>query len=258
MIRLKNTTCGYEKKIVLKDVNISIEQGVFTCLLGKNGAGKTTLFKTILRLLPPLKGEVILNGKHQKEYSHKELAKVISYVPQAHGMPFPYSAFDVVLMGQYVHAEGFFNFPGKQNKDIALQSIKTLGIEKLAYMQFEKLSGGEKQMVLIARAIAQRPLFIAMDEPTSNLDIDNQSKVMQSALLLKEKGYGVIINTHSPDIAMRYADKVILLKNGHVINSGSSTEIMDSKVISDLYNTDVEIASVKTDKGIIRKVCVLL
>jgi iron complex transport system ATP-binding protein len=257
MIQFKNTTCGYGKKVVLTDVNISIEQGKFTCLLGKNGAGKTTLFKTILKLLPPLKGEVILNGKPQKEYSHKELAKVISYVPQAHGMPFPFSVFDVVLMGQYVHAEGFFNSPCKQNKDIALQSIKTLGIEKLAYAQFEKLSGGEKQMVLIARAIAQQPSFIAMDEPTSNLDIGNQSKVMQAAQLLKGKGYGVIINTHSPDIAMRYADQVILLKNGYVIKSGSSTEVMDSKVISDIYNTDVEVATVKTDKGIIRKVCVM-
>ena len=171
MIHLQDIQCGYGKKVILSDVNLTIEEGKLTCLLGKNGVGKTTLFKTILGLLTPLSGTVSFNNLPLNRYSQRTLAKVISYVPQAHGTPFPFTVLDVVMMGQHVHTKGFFSIPGKKNRDIAMECIKTLGIKALTNKYFSKLSGGEKQMVLIARAMAQQPQYIAMDEPTSNLDL---------------------------------------------------------------------------------------
>ncbi len=258
MIRIKNMVCGYGRKKILSDVNLEIEPGKLTCLLGKNGVGKTTLFKTILGFLPPLEGEILLGDKPLKKHSPKELAKMISYVPQAHGTPFPFSVFDVVLMGQFAYSGNLLSMPGKKNRDIAMECIQTLGIEKMKDKAFSKLSGGEKQMVLIARAMAQQPRFIAMDEPTSNLDLGNQVKVMQVAQLLRDKGYGVIMNTHNPDQALNYADCAVLLKDGKIKCSGHPDKIMVADQISEIYSTRVELFTTSTEDGSKRRVCVAL
>ena len=256
MIQLENIQCGYGKKVVLSGINVTIEQGAITCILGRNGSGKTTLFKTILGMLVPLEGSVLLNGKSVSAYSHKELAKVISYVPQAHGTPFSFTVLDVVLMGQYAHIESLLGIPGKKNREVALACIETLGITNLTYKHFSKLSGGEKQMVLIARAMAQQPMFIAMDEPTSNLDLGNQSTVLQLAQLLKKQGYGVIMNTHAPEQALNYADYVILLQDGGVKVAGNPKTIMLPGVISEIYNTNIELVTALTACGKSRIVCI--
>ena len=255
MIQLQNLSCGYGKKVILSNISLSIEKGQLSCLLGKNGAGKTTLFKTVLGLLPLISGQILIEGKALSSYSQIELAKTISYVPQAYGTPFPFSVLDVVLMGQYAHSEGIFNTPGKKNLKIALDCIQMLGIEKLIHKNFSKISGGEKQMVLIARAMAQQPKFIAMDEPSSNLDMGNQIKVMKTVQLLKEQGYGVIMNTHSPEQAMNYADQVILLKDGKLRLAGKPDVVMNSKNVSEIYNTSLELAMAQTESGIFRRVC---
>lgn len=256
MIQTIDLHCGYGKKNILSDININIKKGEITCILGRNGAGKTTLFKTILGLIPPLQGTITFNGKPIQMFSQKELAKEISYVPQAHGTPFPFSVKDVVTMGQFAHTSGLFGMPDKQNKEIAIECIHTLGIKDLGNRSFSELSGGEKQMVLIARAMAQQPKFIAMDEPTSNLDIGNQIKVMKIALQLKEKGYGLIINTHSPEHVMNYADKVVLLKDGKIKAEGDPAKIMNSALVSEIYNTRVELLVAQKSCGGTAKVCV--
>jgi len=256
MIELKNISCGYGKKLVLSGVNLTIEKGKITCLLGKNGAGKTTLFKIIMGMLPPIEGAVFLDKKPVGNYSPKELARFVSYVPQAHGTPFPFTVPEVVLMGQYACSNGFFRLPGKQNREVAMACIRMLGIERLKDKYFSMLSGGEKQLVLIARAMAQQPLFIAMDEPTSNLDLGNQVRVMKITEMLKEQGYGIIMNTHSPEQALNYADQVILLKDGKIRETGNPAQIMDSKLISEIYSTCIELVSARTESGMIRKVCI--
>jgi iron complex transport system ATP-binding protein len=256
MITLKNVCCGYGNKEVLKDISFSIPGAKFTCLLGKNGVGKTTLFKTILGLLPSLGGELLYDGKKNNEFSAKDFARYISYVPQAHGTPFPFTVLDVVLMGQYAHSKRMFEKPKKSNIEIAIQCIETLGIEKLTHKNFSKISGGEKQMVLIARAMAQQPQFIAMDEPTSNLDMGNQVRVMQLTKLLTQKGYGVIMNTHSPQQAMQYADKVVLLRNGAISHKGKPEEVLQANTVTDLYNTPMEIVETTTSAGDKRRVLI--
>lgn len=256
MITLKNLYCGYGHKEVLKDISFTMKQAEFTCLLGKNGVGKTTLFKTILGLLPAIKGEILYNDKPTSSFSSKEFAQFISYVPQAHGTPFPFSVLDVVIMGQFAHSKSMFEKPKKKNVEIAMQCIQTLGIEKLTNKNFSKISGGEKQMVLIARAMAQQPKFIAMDEPTSNLDMGNQVRVMQLTELLTQNGYGVIMNTHSPQQAMQYANEVVLLKDGAVSHKGKPEDVLHAHAVTDLYNTPMEIVETFTKSGHKRRVLI--
>jgi iron complex transport system ATP-binding protein len=255
MIELRNIVCGYGRKVVLSEVNLMIETGKLTCLMGQNGAGKTTLFKTLLGLLPPLEGAVFIDRKPISALSHKDMAMSISYVPQAHGTPFLFTVFEVVLMGQYAYAEGMFKLPSKKNRQVASESIGLLGIDHLKANYFSDLSGGEKQLVLIARALAQQPRFIAMDEPTSNLDLGNQVKVMKIAQLLKDEGYGVIMNTHNPDHALNFSDHVVLLKNGKIRESGNPKEVIDSTLITEIYGTPIELVTTHTMGGDQRRVC---
>jgi iron complex transport system ATP-binding protein len=179
-------------------------------------------------------------------------------VPQAHGTPFPFTVFDVVLMGQYAASDNLWGKPGKKSAEIALDCLHSLGIGHLAKKTFSKLSGGEKQMVLIARAMAQQPAFIAMDEPTSNLDLYNQVKVLQYAKVLTERGFGVIMNTHSPQQVLQYADTVILLNNGTIKQWGKPNDILTTSNVADLYDTPLEIIEATMTNGDKRKVLVTI
>lgn len=258
MIKLENITCGYGKKAILSDINLTIEKAELTCLIGKNGVGKTTLFKTILGILPELEGHITFDGKLTNTLSALEQAKFISYVPQAHGTPFSFSVLDVILMGQFAHNSGFFAKPSKKSMEVAMDCIQILGIEKLTNKNFSHISGGEKQMVLIARAMAQQPQFIAMDEPTSNLDLGNQMRVLKVAQTLKERGYGVIMNTHSPEQALQFGDKVIMLSSKSAPRMGIPSDIIQSETISELYNTPVELVDAVSSKGELRKLLLTL
>lgn len=258
MIQLDNVCCGYGKTEILNNISCYLSQGELTCMLGKNGVGKTTLFKTILGLQPVISGKILYNGKSISNFSVKDFAKFISYVPQAHNTPFPFTVLDVVLMGQYVHTSNTFGRPQQTNIDFAIDCLQTLDIEYLSHKNFSKISGGEKQMVLIARAMAQKPQFIAMDEPTANLDMGNQVRVMKLARSLTQKGYGIIMNTHSPQHALQYADKVIMLYNQTNSITGNPSEVICSQTISQLYGTPVEFVETYTQKGNKQKVLITL
>lgn len=258
MIKLENITCGYGKKSILSDINLTINKAELTCLIGKNGVGKTTLFKTILGILPQLKGSITFDGTVTNGLTSLEQAKYISYVPQAQGSPFSFSVLDVVLMGQFAHNSGFFAKPSKKSVEIAMECLQILGIEKLTRKNFSRISGGQRQMVLIARAMAQQPQFIAMDEPTSNLDLGNQMRVLKMTQILKEKGYGVIMNTHSPEQALQFGDKVIMLNSNSAARVGVPSDIIQSDTISELYSTPVEIVEAISSKGDRRKLLLTL
>ncbi len=258
MITLNDLSCGYGNKKILTGLNLTLKEGQLTCLIGKNGVGKTTLFKTLLGLIPAIGGQICIDGRQIQSFSCSQLARQISYVPQAHGTPFPFSVLDVVLMGQYVHTSGFWGKPKKQNLDMAMESIHSLGIEALAHTKFSRISGGEKQMVLIARAMAQQPRFIAMDEPTANLDLGNQVRVLKVAQILKEKGYGVIMNTHSPQQALQFADNLVMLKKGGVAHVGMPSEILQPDTLSELYKIPVELVEAQTSTGESRKILLTL
>ena len=258
MIAIKNLAAGYGKKHILSNIYVDINEGEFTCLLGKNGTGKTTFFKTLLGLIPSLQGNIYYKGQNMLDLKPAEQANIISYVPQAHGTPFPYKVIDVVIMGQYTHTKSWFGKPNKENRHVAMACLEELSIQHLAHKTFSKISGGEKQMVMIARAMAQRPKFIAMDEPTSNLDLGNQQQVLNTVMKLRDSGYGVIMNTHSPEQALNYADKVILLKNGKIAACGKPTKVLNSELVSNLYNTNIEMVKTKTGDGCTRHFCIAI
>lgn len=210
---LVDMSCGYAGRAVLEHVSFSVGPGDVLCILGPNGVGKTTLFKSMLGLLKPLAGTVCVDGEDIASWDSRRRARTIGYIPQSHVPPFPYTALQVVTMGT-VSSLGAFASPGPDDVRTALQAMKGLGILHLRDRVYTEISGGERQMVLIARALAQRPQFLLMDEPTANLDYGNQARVLGQINRLAAQGLTVVMTTHSPDHAFACPSKVALIERG--------------------------------------------
>ncbi len=243
MLKLQNVKCGYEKHVVLNDVSFEVKPGEVVCILGANGVGKTTLFKTILGHLPVLAGKIFLKEKFLNQMSIVEKAKNIGYVPQAHNPPFPFLVRDVVVMGRTAYLS-VFTSPGKSDMDIAEKALEDLGISYLKNKVYTEISGGERQLVLIARALAQTPSVLIMDEPTSNLDFGNQAKAVKQVRNLADRGLGVIMTTHFPDHVFQCADKVVVIKNSKQVISGQIDEIMTSDLLSEIYDIRISVKNI--------------
>ncbi len=250
-LEFHNTRMGYNGKTVLKEVNFSMSSGEIICILGPNGVGKTTLFKTILGFIPPISGEISLNGKNITDFSPKEFARMVAYVPQSHAIPFPYKVKDIVLFGRTVHM-GMFQTPGRKDKRIALEAMELLEIRHLADRSFTELSGGERQMVIFARALAQEARFIILDEPTSNLDYGNQVRVIRKVNELKKQSVGILMATHSPDHALMVASRVIMINEGKLYKSGDPITTITAENLKNIYGIEVSVLDT-CDCG---KVCV--
>ena len=251
-LEVKNLSFGYNCWDVLKDVNFKAEHGNLICLLGKNGAGKSTLFRCILGLLPHYKGNIIADGKNISELKAQELAHEIAYIPQARTATFSYSVMDMVLMGTTAQV-GRFSCPGKQQLKIAAKALEIMNISNLADRSYAHISGGEQQLVLIARVIAQQAKIIIMDEPCSNLDYGNQIKLMKEAKKLAGQGYLVIQSTHNPEHALLFADQVMVLHEGKVVRFGNPTEVLDEELLYKIYGIHVQLHDI-AERNI--KVCV--
>ncbi len=238
LMEAKNISFSYDKKEVLKGVDLELHSGDVLSLLGKNGCGKSTLMKILMGIYPS-QGEVYLLGRNIKEYKQKEIAQLISYIPQTHKIPFDYTVFEVVLMGRLAHIGLFSNY-SKEDKKIAHEALERVGIVNLKEEIYSQISGGQRQLAFIARALAQKSKIIFMDEPVTGLDYENQIKLL---LFLKEfasKEYTFLKTTHYPDHALYTSNKVLMLKEGKIINSGDISTL-DEKHIKTLYNVDVEI-----------------
>jgi iron complex transport system ATP-binding protein len=196
---------------VLNDVSLSIRAGEVVTLLGPNGCGKSTLIKIILGLLRPATGTIFFNGENISQMSSKSLAREIAYVPQIHKSSFPYKVMDMVLMGRIPHKTFFFRY-SKTDVDIAGDALERLAIAHLADRTCTEISGGERQLTLIARAIAQGARTFIMDEPASGLDYGNQLRLLDQIIKLSREGYTFIKSTHSPEHALWIADRVIMIK----------------------------------------------
>ncbi|MDO5563726.1 MAG: ABC transporter ATP-binding protein [Eubacteriales bacterium] len=255
MLYVKNLSFSYEKEknkrtkncsYELNNITFSLDQEKIYALIGSNGAGKTTLFKCILNMLTSYEGLIEVDGKDIKTLSARELAKFISYIPQQREIAFSYSVLDTILMGT-TNSLKIYEKPKEKEIDKAKEALSLLGIEKLKYRSYNYLSGGEKQLVLIARAIAQNAKIILMDEPTSALDYYNQHLVMKVVRMLKEKGYGIIISCHNPQMVLNYSDELIAIKESKIVEKGLTKEIVSEKFIKKLYNMDVKI--IKENEG---------
>lgn len=239
-LELKNLCCGYGGRAILRDVSLSVGMGEVLCVLGPNGTGKTTLFKTILGLIDSLGGDLCIEGQSMKYWSRQRMARIMAYIPQAHNPPFPFKVLDVVTMGRTAHL-GSFSSPAARDVEIARRAMVTLKISYLEDRVYTEISGGEKQLVLIARALAQEPRILVMDEPTSALDFGNQLKVLSHVRHLADRGLTIIMATHFPDQAFLYAHKVILLKGGVVYGMGDPNRTITEEALAELYGVDVRI-----------------
>lgn len=241
LIEAKNISFSYDKKEILHNINFELFQGDVLSLIGKNGCGKTTLLKILLGILKS-KGEIKIASKNINSYKNKELAKLISYVPQTHQIPFDYKVFDVVLMGRLAHINLFSNFSSKDKK-IALNALEKVGISHLKDKIYSKISGGERQLCFIARALTQESKIIFMDEPVTGLDYGNQLKLLKFLKELSNEGYTFIKTTHYPDHALYASNKVMMLQDGKVLDIGNIDEKLTTKNIKELYDVEVEIIS---------------
>ncbi|MDR1194826.1 MAG: ABC transporter ATP-binding protein [Peptococcaceae bacterium] len=225
---------------ILREVSFQAPPGRLLAVLGSNGAGKTTLFRCMLGLLRGYTGEVLLDGALINELPATELARKIAYVPQSHYPAFNYSVFDMVLMGTTSRV-GYFSAPGPQQEAVAEKALERLGIGHLRRRGYMQISGGERQLVLIARALAQQARFIVMDEPTANLDYGNQLLVLSQIKRLAREGYSVIQSTHNPDHAFMFADIAMALRHGRVRAFGPPAQALTADLIGELYHIKVRV-----------------
>ncbi|TCJ18702.1 ABC transporter ATP-binding protein [Parasulfuritortus cantonensis] len=256
MLELDRLGCGYRGRSVLRDISFELVAGELLCLLGPNGVGKTTLFKTILGLLPAQGGSIRLAGEPIVRWSRRRFARHVGYVPQAHTPPFPFRVRDVVAMGRCAHL-GSFAAPGAHDRALAEAALDSLGIAGLAGADYTRISGGERQLVLIARALAQQPHILVMDEPTANLDYGNQLKVMAHVRDIAARGgMGVILTTHHPDHALLYGSRALVLDRAKRYAVGTPAEVITEAYLQDTYGVSTEIHDITRRNGLQSRLCV--
>jgi iron complex transport system ATP-binding protein len=229
---------GYRDRLVGSGIAVDLREGEALALLGPNGGGKTTLLKTLLGLLPPREGTVTLNGKPLSSFSVRERARVIAYVPQVHSGTFAFPVETVVLMGRTAHGS-LFARPSAKDVSVAAAMLARFGISHLAERPYTEISGGERQLVLLARALAQEPRFVVLDEPTASLDFGNQGKVLSEIEALAESGLGVLFTTHDPNHALRAAHRAILLRDGSIVAEGQTRSVLTRENLEALYGAPV-------------------
>ncbi|MCC0639654.1 MULTISPECIES: ABC transporter ATP-binding protein [unclassified Clostridioides] len=238
MLKTNNLSVGYDKKVVVSDINIEVKKGEILCLLGSNGAGKTTILRSLSKLITPIKGEIYLNDMDIRHISRKTLSKMMALVLTNRLLGDLMTVQDVVNMGRYPYT-GFFGNLSKKDLMMVDDSLKSVNALHLKKRYFDELSDGEKQKVLVARALVQEPEIIILDEPTTHLDIKHRLELMNILKKLsKEKSISVILSLHEIDIALKSCDKVALVKNNKVIAYGQPEDMVDENMINSLYELE--------------------
>lgn len=254
-VKTENLCCGYGKRKILEEVNLAMEPGELWCVLGANGVGKSTLFKTLLGLLKPMGGRVLVDGQTIGQWSRAELAKRISYVPQGHTPPFPFKVWEVVAMGRNPYQKGMGRLSGK-DRQIVSEAMDILNIDKLAGTAYTQISGGERQLVLLARAIAQQTPVMFLDEPVSNLDFGNHARVIKHVRGLAAMGKTVVMTTHCPDHAFLPESRAVLLDRGGVACIGKGADVVTVEQIRRMYGVDSRIIETADKAGVVKRTCI--
>lgn len=238
ILSVKDLHFSYQRGVeVLKGISFDVEQGCFLSVLGPNGVGKSTLFRCLLGAQRDYRGTILVGGDDIRSLSARERAKRIAYIPQTHRPTFGYTVLDTVLMGTTRQLSPFAE-PRQAQIDQAVASLERVGVYHLAERNFAHLSGGEQQLVLVARAIAQQADILIMDEPTSSLDYGNQLRVLEQVKCLAREGYTVLLSTHNPQHALSFADSVLALSGGTVAAMGRADAVLNRELIRKLYHID--------------------
>ena len=256
-LETRNLAIGFDNRILARDLSFTLQPGEILCLLGPNGVGKTTLFRSLLGLQNPLAGVVLVDGTALAARTPAETARRIAYVPQAQTGYFPFRVFDVVLMGRNPHLKPFAA-PTAHDRAIAAAALQRLGIAHLADSIYTRISGGERQLTLIARALAAETRLLVLDEPTASLDFGNQLRVLDEIVQLARDGIGVLLSTHDPDQAFLCAHHVALLQRNGTLQMGRPEDVITPATLHALYGVTVEIVDLPLADGRRRRVCLPL
>ena len=243
MLEARGLGYGFPQRAVGRDLDLQISAGEVLAVLGPNGGGKTTLFRTLLGLLPAQAGAVLLDGQALAAMPRGEVARRAGYVPQGHAPQFAFTVREAVLMGRTSHI-GLFAAPGAADRDAAERAIRALGIGELAERVVTELSGGERQLAMIARALAQGARALVLDEPTASLDFGNQVRVLREVRRLAAEGYAIVFSTHDPGQAFLAASRVLLLAQGGVRRQGAPGEVITAENLRAVYGVEVRIQTV--------------
>nr|WP_288555458.1 ABC transporter ATP-binding protein [uncultured Mediterraneibacter sp.] len=242
-ITVKDLKFSYGKHPVLKGIDFQLEEGNLVCVLGKNGAGKSTMFRCMLGLLPGYQGEILVEKENVKDLTQRQMAQKMAYIPQTHRAVYSFPVRDMILMGTTASLGNFEN-PGPHQREMVERAMEQVGITDLADRPVNELSGGEQQLVLIARALAQQTKILIMDEPCSSLDYGNQIRLMQTMKKLAKEGYLVIQSTHNPEHAFLFADQTMALLDGKVAGLGVPGEILTEELLEKMYGIPLELYKV--------------
>jgi iron complex transport system ATP-binding protein len=253
LFEVKNISFSYNDEEIFSDISFSIGSGEVLCILGPNGTGKTTLIKCLNGLHDIDSGDILINGKNIKKLSFREISKHVGYIPQSHIPSFPFKVFDVVLMGRAPYLN-LTDSPKENDVKIANDALKTLGIENLKDKEYTNLSGGERQLVFLARVLCQKPDMLILDEPTSHLDFGNQIKLLEIIDNLAKSGLSIIMSSHFPDHAFLSSTKVAIMKDKRFIDFGTPEDVVTEENLKKAYSIDVKLIELDNK----RKVCVPL
>lgn len=237
----------FEKRDILKGVNLVLGPGEVVSLLGANGAGKTTLLRLLLGLTSPAQGEVLVGRMPLASLSHRQIATRVAYVPQVHTAPFPYTVREVVTMGR-LPRKSLLISPSEIDHDVVGRVLEKLEISHLADRVYSEISGGERQLALIARALAQEAPTLILDEPLANLDFGYQSVVARHLKQLAKDGYSVLMTGHDPQFAYQASSRVALLIEGRLEQVGPPSEVLNVESLRRLYGIDVECVPLSGDR----------
>lgn len=258
LLEIENLVTGYGKKRsteIVHGASFSVSAGEFVCIIGANGCGKTTTLKALMGLIPIWSGDVRIRGKSIKGMPEQELAKNFAYIPQAHTPPFPFKVADVVLMGRTPYVNRLAQVTDR-DRAVAYRALTLLGIRELSDKAYTTLSGGQQQLVLIARALTQQSDILVMDEPTAALDFGNQQLVLSRMKTLSRMGKAVVMVTHDPDHALFCADRVVVMDKGAILRDGTTSECITAEILNIIYNIEARVLDVAVDENRTERVCI--
>ncbi len=240
-IKMNRVTFSYSNGAVLRDVDLCIEKGEMVGLLGPNGAGKTTLIRLVSGILAARQGEVQIDGVDTKKLKRSAIAREVAVVPQQFNVPFAYKVEEVVMLGRTPFMKPWRDLSAK-DRDVVVHTMDTVGIGRMAKRCFSELSGGERQKVVLAMALAQETGLLLLDEPTAHLDISHQVEILELLTNMNEKGHLTIVAAmHDLNLASAYFRRLVLLKDGAVIADGSPGQVLTSSTIGSAYSVPVQI-----------------
>ncbi len=246
-IEVRDLRFGYGGGEVLRGVSFTAPSGQLTSVLGPNGVGKSTLFRCLLGLMKGYTGAITIDGEDTRRLSARALAKKVAYIPQSHYPSFNYSVFNMVLMGTTSQVS-LMSSPGEKQRRAAEEALERVGVAHLRDKGYTNISGGERQLVLIARALVQDAKVLILDEPTANLDYGNQIRVMEQLRELNSQGYTVVQSTHNPEQAFLFSHNVVAMQEGKVLAAGAPSRVVTEELMEKLYGADIRVCSLFEDR----------